>query len=101
VLKGWITEKLFDCFFAGTVPVYWGAPDVLDHVPAECFIDMRQFKDFAELRSFLHALSPADEQRYREAALRYLESDRFTPFRIDTWVKIHEQIIAADTGLTL
>src|SRR5262249_31644674 len=49
ILKGWITEKLFDCFFAGTVPVYWGAPDVGDWVPAECFIDMRQFKDFADL----------------------------------------------------
>ncbi|MCZ6820783.1 MAG: glycosyltransferase family 10, partial [Calditrichaeota bacterium] len=25
ILKGWITEKIFDCFFAGTVPIYWGA----------------------------------------------------------------------------
>ena len=28
VLEGWITEKIFDCFHAGTVPVYLGAPDV-------------------------------------------------------------------------
>src|SRR5262249_61143628 len=79
-LRGWMTEKLFDCFFVGTVPVYWGAPDVLDWVPQECFIDMRNFKDFAELRAFLHALKPADEQGYREAARDYLASDRFDPF---------------------
>ena len=46
-----MTEKLFDCFFSGTVPVYWGAPDVFDWVPADCFIDMRQFTDFAQLRA--------------------------------------------------
>lgn len=101
VLKGWMTEKLFDCFFVGTVPVYWGAPDVLDWVPAECFIDMRQFKDFAELRSFLHALSPPQEQRYRDAARAYLESEQFTPFRLRTWVDLHARIIAADTGLAV
>lgn len=26
--NGYITEKLFDCFPAGTVPIYWGAPDI-------------------------------------------------------------------------
>ena len=99
VLKGWMTEKLFDCFFAGTVPVYWGAPDVLDWVPAECFIDMRKFKDFAELRAFLHALSSADEQRYRKAARDYLASDRFKPFRLQTFVDLLAGIVTADTGV--
>ena len=28
VLKGWITEKIFDCFYSGTVPIYLGAPDL-------------------------------------------------------------------------
>ena len=101
ILKGWMTEKLFDCFFAGTVPVYWGAPEVLEWVPAECFIDMRQFKDFTELRAFLHALSPADEQRYRDAARDYLVSDRFQPFRIETFVDRVAGIISEDTGVEL
>jgi hypothetical protein len=101
VLKGWMTEKLFDSFFAGTIPVYWGAPDVYDWVPADCFIDMTRFRDFAELRRFLHALTKADEDRYREAARAYLASDRFTPFRLRTWVDLHTRIIAADAGLEL
>lgn len=81
ILRGWMTEKLFDCFFVGTIPVYWGAPDVLDWVPAEAFIDMRRFRDFAELRNFLHSLTPAQETNYREAARAYLASPRFDPFR--------------------
>jgi hypothetical protein len=100
-LKGWITEKLFDCFFAGTVPVYWGAPDVLDWVPAECFIDMRHFDRFADLRAFLHALEPAAERRYRNAAREYVESTRFIPFRVETFVDIIARALSADTGLAL
>jgi hypothetical protein len=99
ILRGWITEKLFDCFFAGTIPIYWGAPDILDWVPAECFIDMRQFEDFADLRAFLHAMTPAQERCYRDAARAFLASDRFTPFRIATWVDLHARIVAADTGV--
>src|SRR5262249_50043473 len=98
ILKGWLPEKIFDCFFAGTVPVYWGAPDVLDWIPAECFIDMRQFKDFTELRAFLHSLTPADERRYREAAREFVGSARFTPFRLDTFADIFARIVSADIG---
>ena len=101
MVKGWMTEKLFDCFFAGTVPVYWGAPDVFDWVPSECFIDMRQFKDYAELRSFLHALTPTDEQRYREAARDFLASDQFMPFRRRTFADLIARIISADTGVAV
>jgi hypothetical protein len=43
ILKGWITEKIFDCFFAGAVPIYWGAPEIGEVIPPECFIDMRHF----------------------------------------------------------
>lgn len=101
ILKGWMTEKLFDCFFTGTVPVYWGAPDVLDWVPAECFIDMRQFAGFAELRSFLHSLTRAQEDAYREAARAYLASERFDPFRLRTWVDLHARLLGAETGLAI
>jgi hypothetical protein len=93
-----MTEKLFDCFFVGTVPVYWGPPDTLDWVPPECFIDMRQFASFDELRAFLKALSATDEQRYREAARAYLESPRFDAFRRRTFAELIARIVRADAG---
>ena len=51
ILKGWTTEKIFDCFFPGTVPVYWGAPDVQDYIPTDCYIDMpvQRLRRVAEL----------------------------------------------------
>lgn len=96
VVRGWMTEKIFDCLFAGTVPVYWGAPDITDFVPAEAFVDMRQFGGFAELRRFLHAVTPTQLDRYREAARAFVESERFAPFRMATFTAMVSRIVDAD-----
>jgi hypothetical protein len=98
VLKGWMTEKLFDCFFVGTVPVYWGPPDTLDWVPPECFIDMRQFASFDELRAFLKSVTPEQERRYREAARDHLASARFDPFRRRAFADKIAAIVSADAA---
>jgi hypothetical protein len=90
-----MTEKLFDCFFAGTVPVYWGSPDVTDWVPPECFIDMRRFEGFDDLRRYLHALTPVQEDGYREAARAYLASPRFDPFRRATFAELIAGVVTA------
>src|SRR5262249_30100533 len=74
VLSGWITEKIFDCFFAGTIPVYWGAPDVQDHIPADCFVDRRRFSDSADLARFLKSLGQREIQSYRRSARDFVES---------------------------
>lgn len=95
-LKGWITEKIFDCFFSGTVPVYWGAPDVTEFVPPDAFIDMRQFEDFGALRSFLHRLSPTEVQRYRDAGKAFVESEKFRPFRMEALATLFHRILAED-----
>jgi alpha(1,3/1,4) fucosyltransferase len=101
VLKGWITEKIFDCFFAGTVPVYWGAPDIEDHVPADCFIDKRRFEDYAELRAHLKALTEKDLQAYRENARAFIGSPRFEPFTKQAFAELFRRMIEEDTGMAL
>ena len=100
-LKGWITEKIFDCFFAGTVPVYWGAPDISEHVPEEAFIDMRRFSTYADLRRFLKALSPAEIAAYRTAARDFIDSGAFGKFRKDAFVDIFRDIFVEDAGIAL
>jgi len=44
-IPGYITEKIFDCFFAGCVPIYLGASNVTDYIPENSFIDKRKFTD--------------------------------------------------------
>lgn len=101
ILNGWITEKIFDCFYAGTIPIYWGAPDITNHIPAECFIDMRQFANYAELRSCLKSIRPSEIQGYRESARKFLGSEQFRPFSKEVFVERCCQIIEEDTGVRI
>jgi hypothetical protein len=99
ILKGWITEKIFDCFFCGTIPIYWGAPEIRDVIPADCYIDMREFADYAALGRFLRALSPAAIDRYREAARAYLASPAYQPFTKAAFAELILRIVQEDAAL--
>lgn len=101
ILKGWITEKIFDCFFAGTIPIYWGAPDIQEYVPPECFIDMRHFGGYEELHSYLRSFGEKEVQRYKENAREYLKSPQFRPFTKDAFVELFARIVEDDTGIRL
>ena len=99
ILKGWITEKIFDCFFAGTIPIYWGAPDIGKYVPPGCFIDMRNFRDYANLSQHLDSLGEADIRRHKESARKFLRSSLFYPFSKQAFVELFLRIIREDTGV--
>jgi hypothetical protein len=101
VVEGWITEKIFDCFFAGTIPIYWGAPDIDRWIPPECFIDMRQFQGYDDLRELLHSLNDDQIEAYRVAALDFVRSERFHPFTKHAFAELVGQVIEEDTGVSL
>lgn len=54
---GCITEKIIDCFVAGVIPIYLGAPDIAKFVPADSFINMRSFNTFGDLHKYLTNIS--------------------------------------------
>ena len=74
-LRGYVTEKLIDTMLSGCVPMYWGAEDIAEQVPAACFIDRRKFRDTAEAHAFLRAMSPAEHRRHQDAIAEYLAGD--------------------------
>lgn len=101
VLEGWVTEKIFDCLFCGTIPVYLGAPDIERWVPPECFVDMRRFASYEELREYLHELSPAEIGDFREAGREYLRSDQYRPFTKQAFADLIVRIVEEDAGVSL
>jgi hypothetical protein len=101
ILEGWITEKIFDCFRAGTIPIYWGAPNIDTGIPAGCFIDMRHFESYQDLASYLKGLGEVEIQRYREGARDFLASEGFRPFTKETFVERIRRIIQEDTGIRI
>jgi hypothetical protein len=86
-LRGYITEKIFDAFCAGNVPVYWGAEDIEDYIPASCFIDRRRFAGYAELHDYLRTLPEARYLDYQRAIRDFLASDKAQAFSVERFAR--------------
>ncbi|TIL61630.1 MAG: alpha-1,3-fucosyltransferase, partial [Mesorhizobium sp.] len=56
IAPDYVTEKIFDPLCAGSVPVYLGAPNVGEFVPANSYIDATAFGTPAELAAYLRHL---------------------------------------------
>ncbi len=92
-IPGYISEKIFACFAAGTVPVYLGPPNIEEYIPAECFIDYRKFKDNEQLYLFLKNMSEDAYQSYLENIRLFLNSEKAYLFSVENFTKtLHEAI---------
>ncbi len=97
-LPGYITEKIFDCFFSGCIPVYWGASNITDYIPADCFIDRRKFKDTEEIYRYLKAMPEQDFIRYQQCIASFLKSDAAYLFSSEHFAETIVTTIVQDLG---
>lgn len=74
IMNGYITEKIFDCFYSGAIPIYRGGDDISKWIPSECFIDLRKFQSSTELANYLKNLSAEEKISFRNAGKSFLES---------------------------
>ena len=96
-ISGYITEKIFDSFFAGCVPIYWGAQNVTDHIPANTFIDKRNFKTYEELYSYLKNMSDEEYISYLDAIKNFIKSNKIYPFSAEYFTNtIINEVISGD-----
>lgn len=85
--KGYITEKIFDCFAAGCIPIYWGASNIEKYIPEDCFIDRRRFKNNDEVYAFIKKMSPEEYNGYLMRISNWLNSERADRFSMDHFAK--------------
>lgn len=71
---GYLTEKIFDCFTSGCVPVYIGTPHAEPAIPPACFIDGDRFASPAALLDFLRSVTEAQFATYQQAMRDFLLS---------------------------
>lgn len=55
--ESYVTEKLFYALEAGSVPIYFGAPNVWDFVPPNSIIDASKFSSLRKLASYVKTLA--------------------------------------------
>lgn len=51
--KGYISEKIFDSFFALNVPIYLGEKNIENFIPQKCFIDRKKFSSDEDIINFI------------------------------------------------
>lgn len=63
VEQDYVTEKPFDAYTSGAIPIYWGAPNVDDYLPAGSFVDRRKFPTPRALADFINDLIQNPEKQ--------------------------------------
>jgi hypothetical protein len=74
--RGYITEKIFDAMLAGTIPIYWGATNITDYIPADCFVSRENFANNQELYLFMKNMPEDTYNSYINRIRDFLSSDK-------------------------
>jgi len=74
-MDGYITEKIFDCLYAGTIPLYMGAPDILEYIPQDAFVDCRKYTSWTEMWEDVAKMPAQRIKVMKEAGRTFLRSD--------------------------
>lgn len=86
-VPGYITEKIFDCFDAGCVPIYLGASNIDSYIPRNCFIHREDFNSLDELYTHLKNMSAEEHQRYLDAAECFVKGPQAQAYSWDNFAK--------------
>ena len=96
---GYITEKIFNCILADTVPIYSGSPIIHDFINPECFINIGENDDLdIAIRQISEINSDPDKySKYLSAqkiSQKYLDTEINTEFKTEFKTKYYDAILA-------
>lgn len=78
---GYVSEKIFDSFMAGVVPIYLGDARICASVPDTAFIDARQFGSWSELVAFVKSCDRNRWESLRSAGREFIAGSASNPFK--------------------
>lgn len=94
--NGYITEKIFDSFFSGCVPIYYGAPDIQDFIPENCYINKAHFSNYQELYDYINFMPEKEYINYQNNIYAFLSSEQFKPFSSEYFAQCIADVIKKD-----
>lgn len=74
-MDGYVTEKLFDCLYAGVIPVYMGAANIDSLVDPACYLKIEPDTDWGRLWKQLASMSEETCEQMKQAGKRFVEQD--------------------------
>jgi len=75
-MMGYVTEKIFDCLYAGTIPLYLGAKDIETLISPDAYVDCRQFRSWDEMHDKIMGMTGEEIDIMREAGRAFIRSER-------------------------
>lgn len=93
---GYLTEKIFDCFTSGCVPVYIGTTHAQPPLPADCYIDGDSFATPHDLQRCLESIDATRFAAYQAAIRTFLASPEARRFTNVHWCDTLVTSILAD-----
>jgi hypothetical protein len=89
--KGYVCEKITQPLLVGSIPIYWGAPDVEDYINPEAFIHVRNFKTYKACIDYIKEVDQNPElyQKYLDAPMLLPNSKLYDmrEDRLAEWLK--------------
>lgn len=84
-IDGYVTEKILDCFCSGTIPIYWGAKNIDEYIPSECYIPYTKFDNLEEMYFFLNKMTEDEYEVYLKNISLFLQSSNIKVFSAETF----------------
>ena len=78
-----MTDKIFEAFFSGSIPIYLGPNNIDKYIPSNCFINFKKFNNLEELYIFLSSINENDYDVYQTNIKNYLDSNESKFFSKD------------------
>jgi hypothetical protein len=97
---GYVTEKIIDCLVTGVIPLYMGAPDVEQYIPAECFVDLRKYANWNDLLTYLQSMSEEEALAMIGCGQEFLRSEKGWRFSYEGFSEFMHDIIRTECGST-
>jgi len=91
--RGYVSEKIFDAYQAGSVPVYLGDERIAEFVPPDSFVDARDFHTHRELLAYLKSRTEPEWLEMRESGQKFLRSESFQPFSDEVFAERAMEIL--------
>lgn len=98
--QGYITEKIFDAFEAGCIPIYLGPANIDTYIPKNCYIDYKRFPSLRELKKFMLQFNENDYLIFQEHIKNFLTSKQAEQFSEDEYTRIMLNEIKNNLHLT-
>jgi hypothetical protein len=87
-INGYITEKIFDSFASGCVPIYIGPSNIHQYIPSDCYINYSRFNNMNEMRNYINSMDEFEYGKYQKNIISFLNSPAYNKFSAKNFCKI-------------